>query len=138
VGRGQERRQLTRVLAGVVPKRDLSRAHIAPARIAVAVPPSSEQRLREGDYALALVDGVLYLACSDRHGDARARPGGPRHARVRLAEAQLAMAFGGPPYHSTLHFEHPAVGRLVVSLRSIEFANLTEAAVNRVRNGGGW
>ncbi len=50
----------------------------------------------------------------------------------------MAMAFGGPPFHSTLHFEHPAVGRLVVSLPEIRFATLTEAAVQRARAGGAW
>ena len=43
---------------------------------------------------------------------AGAVPMGPCHARLRLAEVEMAMAFGGPPFHSTLHFEHPAVGRL--------------------------
>jgi len=136
VGNGQKRR-LARVLAGVVPKRDLSRATIAPARISVATPPQAEPRLADGEYVLALVDSVLYLARSG----ATARPGGtapagPRHVRLRLAEAQLALAFGGPPFHSTLHFEHPAVGRLVVSLPTIELATLTEVAVDRVRAGG--
>ena len=134
MGHGRKRRRLARALTGVVPKRDLSRAEIAPARIAVAAPPSTELTLPDGEYALALVDAVLYLARSDRNGGGE----GPRHARLRLAEAELAMAFGGPPFHSTLHFEHPAVGRLVVSLPAIEFATLTEAAVQRVRSDGGW
>lgn len=138
MGKGQKRR-LARVLAGVVPKRDLGRAEIASARIAVATAPQMDAPILDGEYVLALVDSVLYLARTDRNGrpDAGAAPG-PRHARLRLAEVQLAMAFGGPPFHSTLHFEHPAVGRLVVSLPEIEFATLTEAAVNRVRAGGGW
>jgi hypothetical protein len=138
VGNGQKRR-LARVLAGVVPKRDLSRARIAPASISVATPPEVEQRLPDGDYVLALVDSVLYLARSDRNGHPSGPvPTGPVHARLRLAEVEMAMAFGGPPFHSTLHFEHPAVGRLVVSLPEIEFATLTEAAVNRVRARGAW
>ena len=135
MGQGQERR-LARALAGVVPKRDLGRAEIARASISVAAPPPTVQPLPDGEYALALVDSVLYLARSDP--DAKPHRPGPRHARVRLAEAQLAMAFGGPPFHSTLHFEHPAVGRLVVSLDALDFAILTEAAVHRVQNGGGW
>ncbi|MGZ4688130.1 MAG: hypothetical protein ACXVKA_01755 [Acidimicrobiia bacterium] len=117
-----------------MPKRDLARAEIAPARISVASPPPAEQPLPAGEYALALVDSVLYLARAE--GDASST--GPHHARLRLAETQLAMAFGGPPFHSTLHLEHPAVGRLVVSLPAIEFATLTEAAVVRVRSTGGW
>jgi hypothetical protein len=123
----------------VVPKRDLSRAAIAPASISVATPPQVEPRIPDGHYVLALVDSVLYLARSDGDGPpAGPVATGPRHVRLRLAEAQLAMAFGGPPFHSTLHFEHPAVGRLVVSLPEIEFATLTENAVHRVRAGGGW
>jgi hypothetical protein len=81
---------------------------------------------------------VLYLARSEADGDSTADAPNPRHARLRLAEARLALAFGGPPFHSTLHFEHPAVGRLVVSLPAIEFATLTEQAVNRVHADGGW
>ena len=137
MGNGQ-RRRLARVLAGVVPKRDLSRAQIVPASISVASPPRGEQRLPDGHYVLALVDSVLYIARSDRNGAQATAGTGPRHARLRLAEVEMALAFGGPPFHSTLHFEHPAVGRLVVSLPEIEFAALTEAAVNRVRAGSGW
>jgi hypothetical protein len=48
------------------------------------------------------------------------------------------MAFGGPPFHSTLHFEHPAVGRLVLSLDALQFATLTETAVARVREHAAW
>jgi hypothetical protein len=77
---------------------------------------------------------VLYLARSDRSADAS----GPRDVRLRLAEAELAMAFGGPPFHSTLHFEHPAVGRLVLSLDALQFATLTETAVARVREHAAW
>jgi hypothetical protein len=137
VGYGQKRR-LTRALAGVVPKRDLGRAVVAAASISVATPPLEERRLPDGDYVLALVDSVLYLARSDDNQGPIVEAPSPRHARLRLAEAQLAMAFGGPPFHSTLHFEHPAVGRLVVSLPAIEFATLTENAVKRVRADGGW
>lgn len=137
MGFGQ-RRRLTRVLAGVVPKRDLGRAEIAPASISVAIPPLDERRLPDGDYVLALVDSVLYLARSEAGEGPPASAPSPRHARLRLAEARLALAFGGPPFHSTLHFEHPAVGRLVVSLPAIEFARLTEEAVNRVHADGGW
>ncbi len=138
MGQGQKRR-VGRALSGVVPKRDLVRAETATATISVATAPMTEQRLPDGEYALALVDSVLYLACVD----CDAPPGsplssGPRHARLRLAEAELAMAFGGPPFHSTLHFEHPAVGRLVVSLEAIEFATLTESTVNQVRLAGAW
>jgi hypothetical protein len=129
VGQG-EKRQLGRALAQVVPKRDLARAEVTTARVSVASPPRTDRQLPEGRYALALVDAVLYLARIDA--------GPPAHVRLRLAEAQLAMAFGGPPYHSTLHLEHPAVGRLVVSLPAIEFAALTEARVDQVRVGGGW
>ncbi len=117
-----------------MPKRDLNRAQLAPAWISVVAAPPGEPRLADGSYALALVDSVLYLARSG--GDT---PGaGPRHLRLRLAETQLAMAFGGPPFHSTLHFEHPAVGRLVMSLDALGFATLTEAAVSRVHATGGW
>jgi hypothetical protein len=140
VGNGQKRR-LARALAGVVPKRDLSRAQIAPARIAVATPPEVDQRLADGEYVLALVDPVLYLARAEPNGHAPrgSAPSTPRHVRLRLAEARMAMAFGGqPPFHATLHFEHPAVGRLVVSLPTIELATLTEAAVERLRLRGGW
>jgi hypothetical protein len=112
---------------------------MTPARISVAIPPQGEQRLPDGDYVLALVDSVLYLARQDGRGSDNGRAGNaPRHARLRLAEARMAMAFGGPPYHSTLHFEHPAVGRLVVSLPAIDFATLTEATVDRVRSRGAW
>ncbi len=133
MGRVQNWR-LGRALAGVMPKRDLARAELAPAWISVAAAPPGEPRLPDGSYALALVDSVLYLARSD--GDPQRAA--PRHLRLRLAEAKLAMAFGGPPFHSTLHFEHPAVGRLVMSLDALTFANHTEAAVSRVQATGGW
>jgi hypothetical protein len=132
VGRLQQWR-LGRALTGVMPKRDLARAELASAWISVATPPPSEPRLAEGVYAVALVDAHLYLARSDA-----APGGGPRHVRLRLAEARLAMAFGGPPFHSTLHFEHPAVGRLVMSLDALAFATKTEAAVARVREHATW
>lgn len=133
MGRVQNWR-LARALAGVMPKRDLARAELAPAWISVAAAPPGEPRLTDGLYALALVDSVLYLARSDSD----AAGSGPRHVRLRLAEAQLAMAFGGPPFHSTLHFQHPAVGRLVMSLDALTFATLTEAAVSRVQATGAW
>jgi hypothetical protein len=122
------KRERARVLAGLVPKRDLLHAETASATIVVATHPHVHQPLAPGDYALALVDPVLYLA---RMNGVDADPRVPRHARLRLAEAELAMAFGGPPFHSTLHLAHPAVGRLVISLDAIEFAHLTEAAVLR-------
>jgi hypothetical protein len=133
VGRVQNWR-LGRALAGVMPKRDLARAELAPAWISVASAPPGEPRLPDGSYAVALVDSVLYLAGADVDG-ARST-----HHRLRLglAEAKLAMAFGGPPFHSTLHFEHPAVGRLVMSLDALTFATHTEAAVSRVRASGAW
>ena len=117
-----------------MPKRDLARAELAPAWISVAAAPPGEPRLPDGSYAVALVDSVLYLARSD--GDTP--PSAPRHLRLRLDEAQLAMAFGGPPFHSTLHFAHPAVGRLVMSLDALSFATHTEAAVSRVQATGAW
>jgi hypothetical protein len=130
--RGRERRS-ARALARVVPKRELIRAEITTAHVLVASPPECAPGVPSGTYALALVDAVLYLARCDEASDAA-----PRQARLRLAEAELALAFGGPPHHSTLHFEHPVVGRLVVSLPTIEFATLTEAAVERARRNGGW
>jgi hypothetical protein len=117
-----------------MPKRDLARAELTSAWISVAAPPASEPRLADGVYAVALVDAVLYLARSDESRVAA----GPRHVRLRLAEAGLVMAFGGPPFHSTLHFEHPAVGRLVLSLDALTFATHTEAAVSRVREHVAW
>jgi hypothetical protein len=133
VGRVQQWR-LARTLAGVVPKRELARAELAPAWISVAAAPCDEPRLADGSYALALVDSVLYLARTDGDGAPSAR----HHLRLRLADVQLAMAFGGPPFHSTLHLEHPAVGRLVMSLDALRFATQTEAAVSRVQATGAW
>lgn len=117
-----------------MPKRELARVEVATARVLVATHPDTSPGLADGRYALGLVGSLLYLVGVEDEPP----NGGPRRARLRLAETDFAMAFGGPPYHSTLHLQHPVVGRLVISLDAIEFARHTEAVVAQAQLDAGW
>ena len=121
--RSQEKR-VRRALDPLVGEAYVIGATVEVGRVTVAEPPLEGSPMAPGEYAFALTEELLYLA----RLDSTTRAPGPQQHRLRIAEATMVMAFGGPPFHATLHLEHPATGRLVISLPEIEFARRTELA----------
>ena len=121
--RSQEKR-VRRALDPLVGEAYVIGATVEVGHVQVAEPPVEGAPMAPGEYAFALTPELLYMA----RLDSGSRAPGPQQQRLRIVEATMAMAFGGPPFHATLHLEHPATGRLVISLPEIEFARRTELA----------
>jgi hypothetical protein len=121
--RSQEKR-VRRALDPLVGEAYVIGAKVEVGVVQVADPPAEGPPMADGEYALAVTPELLYLA----RLEPAPRGAGPQQHRLRLVESTMVMAFGGPPFHATLHLEHPATGRLIISLPAIEFAHRTELA----------